>query len=178
MDVLQAGLALVVLFLREHGGITALLDEGFVKLRQVGLLGQALHGLDQVHKLLELGGCPLQGGDLGGIGEDVPQAAALLDGDGPGGLHGLGADAPGGIVHHPQQAQVVLGVVDDAEIGEHVLDLRPLEEAEAPHHPVGDAVAFQCHFDLIGQGVHPVQDGAVPPLSPLAIGPQQLGGHI
>ena len=178
MDVFQAGFALVVLFLRKHPGIAALLYQGLVELRQVGLLCQALHSADQVHKLLELGGCLLQLRNLPGVGNDIPKAPPHLGGDAPGSLHGLGANATGGIVHHPEQAQVIIGVVDDAEIGQHVLDLRPLEEAEAPHHPVGDAVALQGHLNLVGQGVHPVEDGAVPPLFPLAIGFQQLGGHI
>ena len=97
---------------------------------------------------------------------------------GSGGFHGLGPDAAGRVVDHPQQAQVVAGVVDDAEVRQHVFDLRPLEEAEAAHHAVGDTVALEGHFHLVGEGVHAVEHRAVPPLPPLAIGFQELGSDV
>ena len=115
---------------------------------------------------------------MGGVGQDLPQTQVLPGGNLPGGLHGLGPDTPGRVVHHPQQTEVVTGVVNDAEIGQHVLDLGALEEAEASHHPVGDAVALEGHFYLVGQGVHSVEDGAVLPLLALPIGPEELGGNV
>ena len=115
---------------------------------------------------------------MGGVGQNLPQTQILPGGNLPGGLHGLGPDAPGRVVHHPQQAEVVAGVVDDAEVGQHILDLGALEEAEAPHHPVGDAVALEGHFHLVGQGVHAVEDGAVLPLLALPVGPEELGGDV
>ena len=178
VDVFQARLALVVFLRREHLGVAALLDQGLVDLRQLHFLGQALEMLDEVGELLELRRSFFQLRDLRRVDQDFPEGLSRLGRQGSGRFHGLGPDAAGRVVDHPQQAQVVAGVVDDAEVRQHVFDLRPLEEAEAAHHAVGDAVALEGHFHLVGEGVHAVEHRAVPPLPPLAIGFQELGGDV
>ena len=103
---------------------------------------------------------------LPGVGDHVPQGQAVLGGDGPGLFHGGVPDAPRGIVDDTGQAQVVAGVVDDAQVGQHILDLRPVEEPGAADYPVGDAQALEGHLQLVGLGVHAVEYGvAVPGLA-------------
>ena len=93
-------------------------------------------------------------------------------------FHGLCPNSPRRVVYHPKQTEVVLGIVNDAEVREHVLHLSPLEKAEAAHHPIGYAVAFQRHLDLVGQGIHPVENRTILPLLPLPIGSKQLRGNV
>jgi hypothetical protein len=49
------------------------------------------------------------------------------------------ADAARREVHHAQEAGVVVGVLEQAQVGQRVLDLGALEEAQAAIHAVGQA---------------------------------------
>ena len=42
------------------------------------------------------------------------------------------------------------GVVDDAQVRQHVLDLRTVEKLHAAVYPVGNAVALEGHFQRVG----------------------------
>ena len=75
------------------------------------LLGKFLHQPDEG---LQLIGGPGDGGEVLGVGEDGKQALPHLLGDLGSGVHGLFPDAPAGGVDDAQQADLVLGVVDDA----------------------------------------------------------------
>ncbi len=84
----------------------------------------------------------------------------------------------GGIVDDARQAQVVPRVVHRAQVGQHILHLRPVKEADAPDDAVGDGVALEGLLQLVGLGVHPVENGVVLPVPPRRYIAQDLGGHI
>ena len=65
-------------------------------------------------------------------------------------------------LQHPLQGQLVARVVGEAQVGEHVLDVGLLEEADAAAHHEGDAPARQLELDLHGVVVRPVEDGDLP----------------
>ena len=87
------------------------------------------------------------------------------------------ADPAGGNVDHPLQADVVGGVADKPQVGDHVPHLAALIEARRPHQMVGEPVAHERLFEGAGLGVGAVQDrhvGVAPAL--LADQASDLGG--
>ena len=91
-----------------------------------------------------------------GADGDVPAG-----GVGGQGLDGFGADAPGRGVDDAAQADFVVGVVDDAEVAEGVLDFAAVVEADAADQPVGDALAEALVLKGAALGVDAVHNGAV-----------------
>ena len=83
-----------------------------------------------------------------------------------------------GLLMMRAQAQVIGRVVDHAQVGQHILDLRPIEEPSAADDAVGDAVALEGVLHGVGLGVHPVEHRVVLPLPPLLNAGDDLGGHI
>ena len=67
------------------------------------------------------------------------------------------ADAARGHVDHAAEADVVVRVDDQLEIGERVLDLFALVEPHAADHPIRQAFAGQRVFDRARLGVHAVE---------------------
>ncbi len=137
-----------------------------------GLDGLTLSGLGPAHpELVEgwFGGLtwfdrPTMGGDLGrlllgqelegGVGryrQLLRPAAQLLD--------AALADASRRHVDHPQEADGIEGVVNQAQVGQEVLDLAPLVEAGAAHQAIGDAAADEGLLEGAGLGVGAVHDG-------------------
>ena len=112
------------------------------------------------------------------MGDDLVKAPPLPFGNGRRRVHRLCADAPGRDVDDAPQPQVVRRIVKDAEIGQHVLDLRPVEEADAAEDFIGDAVTLEGVLHGVGLGVHPVEDGIVLPAAPHADPRQHLRCHI
>jgi hypothetical protein len=76
------------------------------------------------------------------------------------------ADAARREVHHAQEGVVVLRVGGQAQVGQGVLDLGALEEAQAAVDPVGNAGGEQGVFDAARLGVGAVQHGHVVPRRP------------
>ena len=92
-------------------------------------------------------------------------------------FHGFGAQTSGRVVDDAAQAQRVRPVVDDAQIGEHILDFRPIKEPGTANDTIGNAIAFHGIFQSIGLGVGTVEDGKI--LHAAAPGGcQNLTGHI
>ena len=147
--VFKAGAVLHVVLGGEHGLVAAAGHHLVIKGGQVHGPGQGGKGLEHGGELPELGRRLLKLRVGGGVRDDLPQGQPLLRGDGAGALHGGAANAPGRIVDDAAQAQVVLMVGDDAQIGQHVLDLRAVKEAGAADDPVGDAVALEGHLKLV-----------------------------
>ena len=176
--VLNAATALHVALLLQGLHVPGLLAHRVVELRQVQRLLQCTQLPDQRCKVLQLAGRRLEGGVRLRAGEDLPQILPLLDRQLGGPVHSGAADAPGGDVDDPPQAQVVHGVVDDAQIGQHVLDLQAVKELHAAVDLVGDAVALEGHFQGVGLSVHPVEDGAVLPGAAPAVALQNLARHV
>jgi hypothetical protein len=142
----------------QAGAVQHVLDD----LAQRQALGLVAHAVDQ----------RIEAGQVGAAlaahrAHALPQAAAGLAGGVLQLLQRAGADAAGREVDHPQEAGVVVAVLDQAQIGQRVLDFGPLEEAQAAVDAVGDAGVEQRRFDHPRLGVAAVEDGdlvaAMPP---------------
>ena len=71
------------------------------------------------------------------------------------------ANAPLGHVDDAPQPNFIGGIVDDAQVGNHVPDLFAVEEAGAADDAVGDALLGEHALQGLGLGVHPVEHGEV-----------------
>ena len=111
------------------------------------------------------------------MGNHLEQAGSIRLCHPLGGSQRLGAQTSCRVVDNPQQAQIVRRVIDDPQVGKHILDFRPVKESGAADDPVGNAVAFQRKFHGVGLGVGAVQDGKVPEILIRLLG-QNLPGHI
>ena len=95
-----------------------------------------------------------------GLGR-LPQVEPLIAGVAAQDLEGAIADATGRGVDHPLEAGVVATVVDKAQVGHGVLDLLPLEEAQAAVDAIRHSVLHQRLFQHPRLGVGAIEDGAV-----------------
>ena len=59
------------------------------------------------------------------------------------------------------QPQVIRAIVDDAQIGEHILDFGTVKKAGTANDPVRDAVALHGIFQGVGLGIGAIQNGIV-----------------
>ena len=84
-------------------------------------------------------------------------------------IHGGCTDLAGRRVDDAAQAQIVCGVIDEAEIGQHVLHFGAVEELGAAHHLIGYAVAAEGVFQGVGLGVHAVENGMITPVGAAVI---------
>ena len=80
-------------------------------------------------------------------------------------------------LHGAQEGRIVGGVHDEAEVGQGVLDLLALVEADAAHDDVGDARAPQGVLQHARLGVGPVEDRHLAPPQPRAPHGQDALGH-
>ena len=112
------------------------------------------HHVDQGVKAAQLG--PGRAADQGG---GIQQAAAGLAGFFLQGFDAAGTDAPGRKVHHAQKAGVVLRVLQQAQVGQGVLDFGAFKKAQAAIHAVGDAGVEQAAFQHAALGVAAVEQG-------------------
>ena len=157
LDVLQPHPVVGAVLGRQHGGVAGLDDELVVEIRQGHLADQGHAQLDEVGEGLQLHRRALQGRIVPGVAQNLKQreigrvAEALCL------LQGLGADAPGRDVDDAPQAQVVGGVLDDPEVGQHVLDLCPVEEPGAADDAVGHPLALEGLLQGVGLGVVAVE---------------------
>ena len=71
----------------------------------------------------------LQGGDVAAAGDPLQLADGVI------------ADLAAGDVDHPREGDGIAGVERQTQIGEDVLDLLAIVEADAAHQLVGDAAA-------------------------------------
>ena len=76
------------------------------------------------------------------------------------------------------RAQVIGGVVDHTEIGQHVLHLGAIKEFHAAHHLIRHTVALERIFQGVGLGVHPIEHGVLPPVHTSIIGHHDLAHYI
>ena len=73
------------------------------------------------------------------VGNDLKQGNALCIGIVLHLIHRSLADAPLGHIDHPQQAQCIIRIVQQLQVGHHIPDLFPVIKLDAPHHAVADA---------------------------------------
>ena len=79
----------------------------------------------------------------------------------------LAADAARRVIDDALQPQLVGAVIDDAKVGQHVLDLRAVKEAGAADDAGRDAAALERVFDRVGLRVRAVEHGEVLEILPL-----------
>ena len=95
------------------------------------------------------------------MAEDLIEGPPLLRSDHLRLIHRGGADLAGGYVDDAPQPQIIGGVVDNAQIGQHILDLGPVKELQTTVDLIGDAAALAGVFQRVGLGVHTVQNRMV-----------------
>ena len=88
------------------------------------------------------------------------------------------ADAAGRGVDDARQTQIVARRLDDAQVGQHVLDLRAVEKARAADDAVRNAVALEGIFELVALRVHAVEHGVVAEVHAVAKVVHDLRGDI
>ena len=96
-------------------------------------------------------------------------------------VHQALADTARRHVYHAPQAHIVMGIDDELQVRERVLDFLALVEADAADDLVGNALAHQRVFDGSRLGVDPVEHGqrAVDVLAPrLFQGPDDEVGFL
>ena len=100
-------------------------------------------------------------GGSGGVGDGLSEGDGVAGGVLGQGALGLVPQAAFGDVEDAAQVDVVVGVVDGAQVGDGVLDLAAVVEAGAADDLVGLAGAHEGLFEGAGLGVGAVEDGDV-----------------
>ena len=130
LQVLDALLALALLLVVSHEAAAA--DHVVDALRQ-GQAGAVLaHQLDEPDELQKPRAARAARHRHGTVQADTMRARRVLQV-----FERTGADAARREVHHPQEGAVVVGVLDQPQVGQGMLDLGPLEEAQAAVDLVG-----------------------------------------
>ena len=159
-DVLDAGDPFLPQRLQvDH--VAGLLQQLVEQLLQVAALRQLAKALDHLCKLHQLMAALGKRLVLVGVGQHLKQRQAQHVGDLLRLVDGGVADAALWLVDDAAQADRIGVVIDDAHVGDDVLDLLAVVEALAADDAVGDAGADQRILDGVGLGVHPVEDGVV-----------------
>ena len=179
LHVFQLGLVFLRRLGQEHIGIARADKQLIIEFRQAHAVCQKpCQVLDQCGELQQLLGRFFQRAVIIGVTDYLIDALSLGLGQLLDGLNGLGPQASGGIVDDAVQAQVVCPVVDDAQIGQHILDFGSLKEAHTADDPVGNAVAFQGIFHGVGLGVGPVQNSVILEVVALGAGKDLAGNEV
>ena len=161
-DVFEPGPALHVALGLQQRGVPGFFRHRVVELRQGAAVQQTGAVFDHRAEGAELCRGLFQRGIMLCLPQDGVEGQIRAEGQTLGGFQCFRADPPRGIVDDPQQTQIVRAVVDHAQIGQHVLDFGPVEEAGPAEDAVGDAVEFEGAFNGVGLGVRPVEHGKIP----------------
>ena len=172
LHVLQPAPTLHVILFLQHLHIAGHLADPAVKFHQLQLVAQRPQLHNQLPEILHPPGGGLQLRVIPGGADDLKQRLPLRRRNSLGLFQGRPADLPGGHIDDPSQAQVVRRVADHTQICQHILHLCPVEELHTAHDLIGHAVALEGIFQGVGLGVHPVQNGVVPP-----VGAPVVAGH-
>ena len=166
-DVLRAGAGFHVALLLEHLQIAGARHDLLIEIRQRQLLQQLRAFLDDDREGHELRSRLFQARVAVGVGDDRVQRDAGRGRLPPGHFERLAADAARRVIDDALQPQLVGAVIDDAKVGQHVLDLRAVKEARAADDAVRDAAALERVFDRVGLRVRAVEHGEVLEILPL-----------
>ena len=178
LHVLDAGGVLGrVLFLERADIAAALHDEVVEFVRRHGF-GRGLQLLDQDGKLAQAHLAALQLGIGIRVADNVKEACLLRVCELCCRFDRARADAAGRCVDDARQAQVITRRLDDAQVGQHVLDLRAVEKARAADDAVRDAVALEGIFELVALRVHAVEHGVIAEVHAVAKVVHDLRGDI
>lgn len=101
--------------------------------------------------------------EVGEVVGEVGEAEAEGAGEGADFFEGGGADAFGGALEDAAEAVAVVGIADEAEVGDGVADFGAVEEAELFGEEVGDAGFDEGFRDVHGSVVAAGEDGDVAP---------------
>ena len=178
LHVFDARSVLRRVLLLKGADIAAALHDQIIELIGRHGLGLLLQLLDQDGELAQTHLAALQLGIRVGVADDVKEARLLLVRELQGRLDRARADAAGGRVDDARQAQVVVRRLDDAQIGEHILDLGAVKKARAADNAVRDAVALEGIFELVALRVHAVEHGVVAEVDPLPEIVHDLRGDV
>ena len=177
LHVFDAAPALHVLFLLQRPDVAGLVQDFIVKFRQGQRPSGPAQAVDQIGELCQLACGGFQGGEQVRVADDLVERRPLLRRQLRHLVHSGRADAPCGRIDDAAEPQIVHGVIQHAQVGQHILDLRPVEELHAAYNFIGDGVALQGVFQCVGLGVHPVENGGVPEV-PSPVDPHEdVPGH-
>ncbi len=178
LHVFNARSVLGRVLLLKGADIAAALHDQIIELVRRHGLGLLLQLLDQDGELAQTHLAALQLGIGVGVADDRKEARLLLARELQGRLDRARADAAGRGVDDARQAQVVVRRLDDAQIGQHILDLGAVKKARAADDAVRDAVALEGIFELVALRVHAVEHGVVAEVHAVAKVVHDLRGDI
>ena len=167
--VFEPPAALHVVLLLKGAHIARLLADRVVELRKRHRVRQLAQILDEPGEALQLARGALEHRVLPRRAQDLDHRHALLARKALHALDGRIADAARRVVDDAAQAQIVARVIDDREVGKHILDLRTLEELCSSHDLIRHAVALERIFKRIRLRIHAVQNGVVFPRPPAVV---------
>ena len=177
LHVFDAAPALHVLFLLQRPDVAGLVQDFIVKFRQGQRPSGPAQAVDQIGELCQLACGGFQGGEQIRVADDLVEGRPLLCRQLRHLVHSGRADAPCGRIDDAAEPQIVHGVIQHAQVGQHILDLGAVKELHAAHNFIGDGVALQSVFQCVGLGVHPVEDGGIPEV-PSPVDPHEdVPGH-
>ncbi len=159
LQVFQAGLSLLSLFLFVVGDEAAVLDDVAHLLGELQLAARRGQLFDQRPERPQGLGRARRQVALSGGRRRAPQGYAAVAGQRAHQRQAAVADAARRRVHDPLEGGVVVAVFDQAQIGEGVLDLGALEETQSSVDSIGDAVGHQRLFEYPRLGVGAIEDG-------------------
>ena len=142
LHVFDARSVLGRVLLLKGADIAAALHDQIIELVRRHSLGLLLQLLDQDGELAQTHLAALQFGICIGVADNVKEARLLLVRELQGRLDRARADAAGGRVDDARQAQIIVRRLDDAQIGQHILDLGAVKKARAADDAVWDTVAL------------------------------------
>src|SRR5690606_38542499 len=164
LEVLDPRLALLALLLAERLHEAARVDHVVHLLRERQVRDVGRYALDEVeepdHRRARAPAGVLVARHRAG---GAPQRAALPARVSPNRLHGARADAARRAVHDALERGIVVAAGDQPEVGERILDLRPLEEPQAAVDAVREAGGEQVLLEHPGLRVGAVQHGRIGP---------------
>ena len=91
----------------------------------------------------------------------IPKGDLMTSGEAVDLFHGGRADSPRGDIDDTAHTQAIVGVQQDAQVGDQVFDLAPLVEPHPADDLVGNAVVDKLLFQRTRLTVGPVQHGEV-----------------
>ena len=177
-DVFQASAALHIVLFPQCRSIAALVADHIIQFDEVTALHLLAHRFNQLCKGDKLASCVLQFRIIRRLPEHLIERGLLLCGDGLGLVHGGLSDLAGGHVDNAAEPQIVGGIVDDAQVCQHILDLCTVEELHTAVNFVRYAVALERIFQRVGLGVHTVQHGVIFPIAAAAVVRHHLTHHV
>ena len=159
-QILHAGLHAFLGLFGIVVGQSALVDHALHLVAERPVLHPLPHALDQPDEVRDGGAGPrgenaLGEGGIGGLPQGKVRDPGLL----PELRHRLCADGAGRLVDHAFQGRVVVGVVEQAQVGQGVLDLGAFKKALAAVDPVGDVLAQQIFLEQPRLGGGAVEHG-------------------